>query len=402
MRDARRRAGSGHLVTWTIRRRVVDLRSPCLGRRSLTCRSRGRRPARAAVASTRRVPDPAGEVLARRVLEPVDLVEVVVVEAVDAAGCMAHLMSAKSMTQPAVLVDSPATWTATRYEWPWSRAHLWPVGHVRQAVGRLERELLEDLHHGIPRYLWVCRLSRHCGWVEAVLDGGVGVARRGPGRPSAAGRSGRTSRSLERLPGAAPAWGIHELQLVARSQDEFGAGLRAHADPVDAAGAATACRWSRRRPRSPRAWSASIELLRRAGAAARRRCRRRTRCVGCRAAPRRRDRVGEIVRRRETCRRPGRRCRRSRCRRTGRSRSPGAPRGRSRGCSRRSGRRPPAGRRWALALEGVEDLLDQVAHARRASLVRAWGRRRPPRRSPSAAAGTSRSGRRRAPSASGS
>ena len=41
---------------------------------------------------------------------------------------------------------------------------LVPIGDVCEAVGCLEGELAEDLHHAIPRYLWVCRLSRHWGW----------------------------------------------------------------------------------------------------------------------------------------------------------------------------------------------------------------------------------------------
>ena len=55
---------------------------------------------------------------------------------------------------------------------------------------------------------------------------------------------------------------------------------------------------------------------------------------------------------RRTCRRPGRRCRRSRCRRTGRWRPRGRLRGRSTGCTRRSGRTPPAGRCWRLRPAG--------------------------------------------------
>src|SRR5262245_15572018 len=39
-------------------------------------------------------------------------------------------------------------------------------GHVREPVCRLKRELLEDLHHGIPRSLWVCTLSRQLGWAR--------------------------------------------------------------------------------------------------------------------------------------------------------------------------------------------------------------------------------------------
>jgi hypothetical protein len=34
---------------------------------------------------------------------------------------------------------------------------------TRKVVCRLEAEFAEDIHYGIPRYLCVCRLSRHCG-----------------------------------------------------------------------------------------------------------------------------------------------------------------------------------------------------------------------------------------------
>ena len=43
---------------------------------------------------------------------------------------------------------------------------LMAFGYVWQAVGCFEIELAEDFHavaHGIPRYLWVCRLSCHLG-----------------------------------------------------------------------------------------------------------------------------------------------------------------------------------------------------------------------------------------------
>src|SRR5262249_30292669 len=46
---------------------------------------------------------------------------------------------------------------------PVQAAALVPVRELSEPVRGLEGELAEDLHHAIPRYLWVCRLSRHRG-----------------------------------------------------------------------------------------------------------------------------------------------------------------------------------------------------------------------------------------------
>src|SRR5690606_25493009 len=44
---------------------------------------------------------------------------------------------------------------------------LVPLGHVRQAVGRLEGDLGEDgVGHGMPTSLWVWRLRRQAGWAR--------------------------------------------------------------------------------------------------------------------------------------------------------------------------------------------------------------------------------------------
>ena len=50
----------------------------------------------------------------------------------------------------------------------------WQVG---EPMGGLEGELAEDLGggHGIPRYLWVWRLSPHRGCLQAVLESCRGV-----------------------------------------------------------------------------------------------------------------------------------------------------------------------------------------------------------------------------------
>src|SRR5712691_2212533 len=105
------------------------------------------------------VPDPAGEVLAGGVFQVVDFVEVVVVELVvqwlergfDVGEVEYH---AGVGVDGAVDVDFDVVGVSVQ------SPALVPFGEVRQPVSGLEAELAEDVHHGIPRYLWVCRLSR--------------------------------------------------------------------------------------------------------------------------------------------------------------------------------------------------------------------------------------------------
>ena len=71
------------------------------------------------------LPDPAGQQLAGRVLQPLDLVQVVVVELVEHRPHRS-LRSAKSRTQPDCSSTGPSMCTPTRNECPCSRAHLCP------------------------------------------------------------------------------------------------------------------------------------------------------------------------------------------------------------------------------------------------------------------------------------
>ena len=115
------------------------------------------------------------DVLARRVVESVDLVEVVVIERVEdrrARGIdVGEVDDPARLVAPARLRRTPRPGTSGRA----AARTCGPAGTFGKPVRGLEAELLEDLHHGMPRYLWVWRLSRQCGWVEAVLDRGGGV-----------------------------------------------------------------------------------------------------------------------------------------------------------------------------------------------------------------------------------
>jgi len=144
-------------------------------------------------------------------------------QVVRAAGANARSMSAKSTTQPDSSTTSPLDGTATRNECPCKRAHLCSGGTFGP-VRRPRRELLEHVHHGIPRYLWVCRLSRHCGCARqysiargcARRDAALHRLQEEVGR----NRGPRTAREHRRLAR------LHQLELVAARHDHIGAGLR--------------------------------------------------------------------------------------------------------------------------------------------------------------------------------
>ena len=132
-----------------------------------------------------------------------------------------------------------------------------------------------EIRQGMPRYLCVCTLRRQRGWVEAIGDRRLRCWRRGRGRPSAAGRSGRKSSAAKRS-GIAAGLRIDQLQFAARASATSGrVGLGADADPVDA---------GRRRQGAvglDRDLEAAVRAARRsaahrAAATARRRCRRRS------------------------------------------------------------------------------------------------------------------------------
>ena len=90
------------------------------------------------------VPDPAGDVLARRVLETLDLVQIVVVEA--AKKRLEVGLQVGEVHEPAALgLDRPGDVQRDLERVPVESAALVPVGDVRKEVGCLERELLEDL-----------------------------------------------------------------------------------------------------------------------------------------------------------------------------------------------------------------------------------------------------------------
>ena len=129
---------------------------------------------------------------------------------------------------------------------------------------------------------------------------------------------------------------IDQLQLVARALHQRGAGLGAHADPVDRA------RHGQRAvgldgDLEARSVQRTRSAARRLAASARRRSApRKAACRNCRATFRGRRRRGFPAWR--ICRRLARRCRRNRCRRNCRWRRRGPLRGPTTDCSRRSGR----------------------------------------------------------------
>src|SRR5262249_557665 len=100
--------------------------------------------------------------LAGRVLQSGDLIQVVVIELV--ADRRAGLAEVAEVHYPAAGgPDRAADVHLHPVGVPVQPLALMPGGDVRQPVGSLEGELAEDLHQGIPRYLWDCTLSCHCG-----------------------------------------------------------------------------------------------------------------------------------------------------------------------------------------------------------------------------------------------
>ena len=232
---------------------------------------------------------------------------------------------------------------------------------VRQAVGGLEGELLEDLglvDSGDAEDLWVWRLSRHAGAPGSTATASVGVGGPRRGRPSAAGRSGRSRARRTRSGSApacgktslssspvgehqsAPALGLTQIQSMPRRDGQGAVGLdrdlEALARAARRSAAASSCSSGSppvqttngaRRGRAGHRWRATASA----------------RLGGC-----------------GTRRRRARRCRRSRCRRTGRrpsARSSSRPVHRLQPAKRQKTAGRPA---WApFALQGVEDLLDR-------------------------------------------
>src|ERR1039457_1630605 len=76
---------------------------------------------------------------------------------------------------------------------------------VRESVCCLERELFEDLHHAIPRYLCVWRLSRHRGCaMQYSTARRVFLSRSGP---SMGCSSKRGKSRFSTVAGSSPGWG---------------------------------------------------------------------------------------------------------------------------------------------------------------------------------------------------
>ena len=169
---------------------------------------------------------------------------------------------------------------------------------------------------------------------------------RAPGRPSAGGRSARSRRRREPL-GLGAGLRVDQLQLVARAGPPAARrpwGSRTSSRCPRAVSGAVGLDRDLEARGVERTTSGGVELQQRLAAGADHE-RPRQRVAG---RPRGRHRGGEPLGGARTCRRRGRRCRRSRCRRTGRPPRPGPPPVPSTGCTRRTGRTPPAGRRWRL------------------------------------------------------
>ena len=199
-------------------------------------------------------------------------------------------------------------------------------------------------HYSRPMYLWVWRLSRHSGWFRQ-YSAAIWVCRsrfgpsfgckknarsRARGRPRAPGPSEETRASVRRR---------RSVRGRPRPSDSY----RSNRVPRGAG----RCHWSRRRPRS-RLRGRRRPAARRPEAGVRRRYRRPAERPPrrCRATPIGLHRPGRPVSR--SLLRPGRRCRRHRCRRTGRRPRRDPPRGRSTGCSPKTGRRRRDARYWRL------------------------------------------------------
>ena len=218
------------------------------------------------------------------------------------------------------------------------------VGHVRQPVRRLERELAEDLHlrSRDPEVLVGLQAQPPLRMFEAVLDGGCGVRRtvRAVHRLEAERVEVEVlelRRDRRRLAGTRAS--VRRPRVTTRSAPTFGL-TQIQSIPAGPVG----CRWSRPRRRSPgragprppsasscRSGSPPVQTTMRWLAVdlparrlrPRRPARRRREAAAARAVGA--DEVGVA----ELADRP----------------AAVAPRGRSTGCSARTGRTPPAGRR---------------------------------------------------------
>jgi hypothetical protein len=89
------------------------------------------------------LPDPAGQVLARRVLETWDLIQVVMVELVFQR--LEGVLHIAKIAEPAhVLVNLPPQANLDAERVPMQTTAFMPRGHIRQQVGCLERKFLID------------------------------------------------------------------------------------------------------------------------------------------------------------------------------------------------------------------------------------------------------------------
>ena len=293
------------------------------------------------------LPDPDREILARRVLEAR--------RSRSGSGGRAARRSGSKAASMLGEVDRPSrcrrrlapTCTSTRNEWPCRRAHLWLGGQVRQPVGGLEGELLEDLGEltGCPTHLVGLEAQPPLRMGEAVVDrqravfaSTVGAVHRLQEEVVEVERR-RIARARRRV------LRVDELQLVARVSSTMSApafGLT-QTQSIPAGGQRAvgldrdleAVGVQRVDQRARRVWSSGSPPVQTT--------KRRDRPFAA-AGQLLGDRVGEI---RGGAELPAARsvgARRSRCRRTGRPRSRDRSRARSTGCSRRSGRTPPAGR----------------------------------------------------------
>ncbi len=154
------------------------------GTRTPMCRSRARPPATDRGEPPEAIPDPSGQHLAGGVVEPFDLVQVVVVEAaqqrLDGAGQFGEIL------HPADFVRY-RTFHVHRdpVRMPMEPTAFVTAGYVGEAVGCLEGELPEDFHQ--------------CGPLHPV--------RRSPPKPQGSyGLPGRTRRGVAGHPSPRPRW----------------------------------------------------------------------------------------------------------------------------------------------------------------------------------------------------
>jgi hypothetical protein len=97
-------------------------------------------------------PDPFGDVLARWVLEPVDFVQVPMIElVVDRLECLSDVGEVRHPTL--IWIDWATNMYLDTIRVAMQAGALVVCWHTGQTMRSLESELLEDLHQGIPRNL---------------------------------------------------------------------------------------------------------------------------------------------------------------------------------------------------------------------------------------------------------